>query len=293
MKKILIALSIALCCFTLCAFGTSNLKVRAEELPTSEAVETPTTSETPTDEEIPTEEPTDQPTEDSAPETSETPPKKELTEEEINNIINSVLTEQQKSIITMISDKLSSFFNIDAKIIYLVVAGALAILLIIAVLIGKVAKAKANLKSTNAQLTAQHNAYAVLSQAKEDLETVLKNLSAEEIAKRVDDAYNKQAEQLVERVSKNVVKKLKIDDKTLSELLGNEKVIVSQETAIVEALLAIASGNKDKAIKILTGAPTVEQVGEVLLENEKLKTALGEDAVKKVLGENKGEAEEV
>lgn len=290
MKKILIALSIALCCFTLCLFSTSNLMVRAEE--TSEAVETPTTSETPTDEEIPTEEPTDQPTEDGAPETSETH-KIELTEEELNEIINSVLTEQQKSIITMISDKLSSFFNVDAKIIYLVVAGALAILLIIAVLIGKVSKAKANLKSTNAQLTAQHNAYAVLSQAKEDLEVVLKNLSAEEIAKRVDDAYNKQAEQLVERVSRNVVKKLKIDDKTLSELLGNEKVIVTQETAIVEALLAIASGNKDKAIKILTGAPTVEQVGEVLLENEKLKTALGEDAVKKVLGDNKGEAKEV
>ena len=80
-----------------------------------------------------------------------------------------------------------------------------------------------------------------------------------------------------------MVRKLKIDDKTLAELLGNEKTIVAQEKAIKEALLAIASNNRDLAVNILSKAPTVEQVSALSLENEKLKVALGEEAVAKIL----------
>lgn len=282
MKKISLLLLTALC-LTLFAFAGKFTwsSAYAEEL-SSEAVESATTGESSTDEEIPTEEPTDSSIEDSALNSSEKT-NITLTEDELNDIINSVLTEQQKSLIATLSDKLSSVFNVDAKIIYLVTASALIILLIIIVLASKVAKAKGSLKAVNSQLTAQHSAYAVLSQTKEDLQETLKNLSAEEIAKRVEKAYDKQAEELVERVSRNVVRKLKIDDKTLAELLGNEKTIVAQEKAIKEALLAIASNNRDLAVNILSKAPTVEQVSALSLENEKLKVALGEEAVAKIL----------
>lgn len=282
MKKLSLSLIIALC-LTLFAFAGKFTwaSAYAEEL-SSEAVESATTGENSTSEEIPTEEPTDSSIEDSASNSSEKT-NITLTEDELNDIINSVLTEQQKSLIATLSDKLSSIFNVDAKIIYLVTASALIILLIIIVLASKVAKAKGSLKAVNSQLTAQHSAYAVLAQTKEDLQETLKNLSAEEIAKRVENAYDKQAEELVERVSRNVVRKLKIDDKTLAELLGNEKTIVAQEKAIKEALLAIASNNRDLAVNILSKAPTVEQVSALSLENEKLKVALGEEAVAKIL----------
>lgn len=282
MKKLSLSLIIALC-LTLFAFAGKFTwsSAYAEEL-SSEAVESATTGESSTDEEIPAEEPTDSSIEDSALNSSGKP-NITLTEDELNDIINSVLTEQQKSLIATLSDKLSSVFNVDAKIIYLITASSLVILLIIIVLASKVAKAKGSLKAVNSQLTAQHSAYAVLAQTKEDLQETLKNLSAEEIAKRVEHAYDKQAEELVERVSHNVVRKLKIDDKTLAELLGNEKTIVAQEKAIKEALLAIASNNRDLAVSILSKAPTVEQVSALSLENEKLKVALGEEAVAKIL----------
>ncbi len=282
MKKLSLSLIIALC-LTLFAFAGKFTwsSAYAEEL-SSEAVESATTGESSTDEEIPTEEPTDSSIEDSALNSSGKP-NITLTEDELNDIINSVLTEQQKSLIATLSDKLSSVFNVDAKIIYLITASGLVILLIIIVLASKVAKAKGSLLAVNSQLTAQHSAYAVLAQTKEDLQETLKNLSAEEIAKRVEHAYDKQAKELVERVSRNVVRKLKIDDKTLAELLGNEKTIVAQEKAIKEALLAIASNNRDLAVNILSKAPTVEQVSALSLENEKLKVALGEEAVAKIL----------
>lgn len=60
-----------------------------------------------------------------------------------------------------------------------------------------------------------------------------------------------------------------------------------------EALIAIASNNRDVAIKILSKAPTQETVNELSIENKKLKTALGEKAVKDTLGVKDDEAKGV
>lgn len=286
MKKIF-ALFIAVLVLTF-SFAIVPTKANAEEVPetsSNEAVETPVTPEDSSVEEIPTEEPSETPTEEPTPEVNEETKDETitLTKEELTNIINSVLNEQQQELASSLAQTIASKFNLDENIVYLICAGLFAIVLVIIVLITKVLKSRGNLKAINAQLKAQQSAYAVLNQTKEDLTDVLRNLSVEDITKIVNTAYTRQAEELIIEVSDNVAKKLKIDDKTLSELLGNEKTLVTQVKALTEALLAIATNNRDLAVNILSKTPTIEEVNALALENEKLKVALGEDAVAKIL----------
>lgn len=253
--------------------------VYAEELTTeeTESAETPTTGEETTEEETPTED-------TNAPTTEEEKPVYTFTEEELINLINTALTEQQKEIVNGLAGKIASAFGIDHNTVYLVIGGALAITLLIIVLFAKIFKSKGSLKALNTQLKAQQSAYVVLSEAKDDLTKALSNLTATEIGEVIKKAYSENTEELINKVSDAVIAKLKIDDNTLSELIGAEKLVVAQNTALKEALIAIALGNRDLAVKRLSEAPTEETVNALALENEKLKTALGEKAVAETLG---------
>lgn len=288
MKKLLaivvLALFIALNVTAL--FGSKAYQtVNAEE--TTETTENegenlPTTDESPASGEIPTEEPTE-PTspEESLDENEETIT---ITKEELTALINSALTEQQKQVVDGIAGKIAQVLGLDHNAVYLVLAGALVIILVIIVLVAKVYKGKGSLKTLDRQLKAQQSAYAVLSETKEDLTKILKNFDAEQIGALVKEAYTLQAVDIVNEVSEKVVSKLKLDESTIAELLGNEKILVEQVKLLSEALIAIASNNRDVAIKILSKAPTQETVNELSIENKKLKTALGEKAVKDTLG---------
>lgn len=250
----------------------------AETTEENEGTETPTTGEETTEEETPTED-TNKPTTGE-----EETPTFTLTQEELTEIINSALTEQQKEIINSLSGKIASALGIDHKTVYLICAGGLVVILIIIVLLASVFKGRGNLKATKTRLEAQQSAYAVLSKTKDDLTKVLSNLTATEIGEVIKKAYAENTEELINKVSDAVIEKLKIDDNTLSELIGNEKLVVAQNTALKEALIAIALGNRDLAVKRLSEAPTEETVNALALENEKLKTALGEKAVAETLG---------
>lgn len=292
MKKILAILVLALfvALSTVAFFGGSVAKiVNAEE--TTETTETvtdeettenegenlPTTGETTTDEETPTED-------ENAPTTGEEQtPTFTLTQEELTEIINSALTEQQKEIVNSLSGKIASVLGIDHNTVYLICAGGLVVILVIIVLLASVFKGRGTLKATKSRLEAQQSAYAVLSETKEDLTTILKNFSKEEIGALIKSAYTEQAEEIIKEVTNKIVDKLKIDDNTLSEVLGNEKVLVEQVKKLSEALIAIASNNRDVAIKVLAEVPTQETVNAMALENAKLKTALGAKAVAETL----------
>ena len=294
MKKLLAVLVLALfvALSTVAFFGGSVAKiVNAEEAEATETTETvtdeeitenegenlPTTGETTTDEETPTED-------ENAPTTGEEQtPTFTLTQEELTEIINSALTEQQKEIVNSLSGKIASVLGIDHNTVYLICAGGLVIVLIIIVLLASVFKGRGTLKATKSRLEAQQSAYAVLSETKEDLTTILKNFSKEEIGELIKSAYTEQAEEIIKEVTNKIVDKLKIDDNTLSEVLGNEKVLVEQVKKLSEALIAIASNNRDVAIKVLAEVPTQETVNAMALENAKLKTALGEKAVAETL----------
>ena len=293
MKRILaiVVLSLFIAISGVAFFGGSVSKsVNAEELSSSETTESteneaenlPTAGESETTEQIPTEE-------ENTPTTGEEQaPTFTLTEEELTEIINSALTEQQKEIVNSLSGKIASVLGIDHNTVYLILGGGLLIVLIIVVLLAYVFKGRGALKATKSRLEAQQNAYAVLSDTKEDLTNILKNFSAEELGALIKSAYTEQAEDLIKTVSEGVVSKLKIDDNTLAEVLGNEKVLVEQVKKLSEALIAIASNNRDVAIKVLAEVPTQETVNAMALENAKLKTALGEKAVAETLGETKG-----
>ena len=293
MKRILaiVVLALFIAISGVAFFGGSVSKnVNAEELSSSETTESteneaenlPTAGESETTEQIPTEE-------ENTPTTGEEQaPTFTLTEEELTEIINSALTEQQKEIVNSLSGKIASVLGIDHNTVYLILGGGLLIVLIIVVLLAYVFKGRGALKATKSRLEAQQNAYAVLSDTKEDLTNILKNFSAEKLGALIKSAYTEQAEDLIKTVSEGVVSKLKIDDNTLAEVLGNEKVLVEQVKKLSEALIAIASNNRDVAIKVLAEVPTQETVNAMALENAKLKTALGEKAVAETLGETKG-----
>lgn len=293
MKRILaiVVLALFIAISGVAFFGGSVSKsVNAEELSSSETTESteneaenlPTAGESETTEQIPTEE-------ENKPTTGEEQaPTFTLTEEELTEIINSALTEQQKEIVNSLSGKIASVLGLDHNTVYLILGGGLLIVLVIVVLLAYVFKGRGALKATKSRLEAQQNAYAVLSDTKEDLTNILKNFSAEELGALIKSAYTEQAEDLIKTVSEGVVSKLKIDDNTLAEVLGNEKVLVEQVKKLSEALIAIASNNRDVAIKVLAEVPTQETVNAMALENAKLKTALGEKAVAETLGETKG-----
>lgn len=277
MKKIIVFLVLALfITFGVASFfATPAKKASAEELPTTETeTETPEIPETP---ETPTN------GEETGTETEKTPTVT-LTQEELTEIINNALTEQQKQIADGIAGKIASVLGIDYNTVYLFVAGALVIILLVAVLLTKYLTGRGAVKSLQTQLKAQQSAYSVLSQSKEDLNAILQNFSAEELGKMLNKVITDNTDTIVNAVTDKIVKNLKIEDNTIAELAGEGKVIVEIGYALKEALIAIAENNRDLAIKRLSASPTVEAVNALALENEKLKTALGDEAVAKVLG---------
>lgn len=301
MKKIfaVIVLALFVAFSTVAFFSGSVLKANAEETVSSETStdnessqnegeNLPVTDETETDEEIPTED------KNAVTGTEETPkPTITITEEELTELINSALTEQQKQFVDSVAGKIALALGLDHNIVYLACAVALIIILVIIVLVANVFKGKGALKTLSTQLKAQQSAYAVLSDTKEDLQKALQNLTAKDIANFVKVAYSEQADNIVKDVSCKVVDKLKLDENTISELLGNEKVLVEQVKILSDALIAIASNNRDQAINILSKAPTQDVVNTLALENEKLKSALGEKSVNEVLNKDADKKEEV
>lgn len=284
MKKLFAVLVLALfvALSTVAFFGGSVAKiVNAEELGSSETTEStenegenlPTTGETTTDEEIPTED-------GNAPTTGEEQtPTFTLTQEELTEIINSALTEQQKVLVDNLAGKIASALGVEYETVYIACGVVVLVFVVIIIMLAYVFKGKGSIKALNTQLKAQQSAYSVLSESKEDLLKVLKSFSTEELGAIIQANLKAETDKLSQELSEEIINKLKIDENTLSELLGNEKILVTQVKLLSEALIAIASNNRDVAINILSKAPTTEAVNELTLENEKLKTALGEKAV--------------
>ena len=289
MKKIIVVLVLALfLTFGVATFfATPISKANAEEETPAitetenNGTETPENAETNENEQTPT-----TPEENGA--NTEENGTVTLTKEEIANLINNALNEQQKQIANGIANKIASVLGIDYNTVYLFVAGALVIILLVAVLLTKYLTGRGAIKSLQTQLKAQQSAYSVLSQSKEDLNAILQNFSAEELGKMLNKVITDNTDAIVNSVTEKIVENLKLEDNTIAELAGEGKVIVEIGYALKEALIAIAENNRDLAIKRLSASPTVEAVNALALENEKLKIALGDEAVSKALNENKG-----
>lgn len=207
-----------------------------------------------------------------------------LTEEELAEIINGALTEQQKNFVDNIVNILAEKLGITHEKLFIFVGGGLVILLLLLTLIAKVIINRGNLKQTQTQLKATQSAYTNLLTDKENLAEALKSLSAEQIGGLFKAIFEENKELFSEEITNNLVSKLKIDDNTLSQILSDSKLLKEQLKAVILGLKAVCENNKDLAVKQLSGIATENAVQELALENAKLKAALGDDVVAKVLG---------
>lgn len=257
MKKILlILLTAALVFFTA---GFSAVSARAESGEGEKAAQTETESVS-----------TSESASDSVTDSSETIT---ITKDELKKLIDDALTENQKNIIKLISEKLSAWTGLDFTAIYLIIAGVAVVLLAIIVFIVKYVRTKTRLKATQ-------SAYALEKKIAESNSEILKTLSNDGIFKLVLEAMKEGGDDLVVKLAQA----LKLDEQTISKLLTAMELAEEREQKIMLALKAIAKdAGKTEIVNALSEAPTKTAVENLTLENEKLKIALGDEKVREIL----------
>lgn len=256
MKKILlILLTAALVFFTA---GFSAVSARAESGEGEKAAQTETESVS---------------TSESASDSVDGSETITITEDELKQLIDDALTENQKNIIKLISEKLSAWTGLDFTAIYLIIAGAAVVLLAIIVFIVKYVRTKTRLKATQ-------SAYALEKKIAESNSEILKTLSNDGIFKLVLEAMKEGGDDLVVKLAQA----LKLDEQTISKLLTAMELAEEREQKIMLALKAIAKdAGKTEIVNALSEAPTKTAVEALTLENEKLKIALGDEKVREIL----------
>ena len=257
MKKILlILLTAALVFFTA---GFSAVSARAESGEGEKAAQTETESVS-----------TSESASDSVTDSSETIT---ITKDELKKLIDDALTENQKNVIKLISEKLSAWTGLDFTAIYLIIAGVAVVLLAIIVFIVKYVRTKTRLKATQ-------SAYALEKKIAESNSEILKTLSNDGIFKLVLEAMKEGGDDLVVKLAQA----LKLDEQTISKLLTAMELAEEREQKIMLALKAIAKdAGKTEIVNALSEAPTKTAVENLTLENEKLKIALGDEKVREIL----------
>lgn len=261
MKKIKILL---LALLTICLFSFSTITAFAEE-PTSEgeiATESEVLSES---EEIL----------ESAVE-SAVEPKIELTESELKDIVNSVLTDNQKNTVTSVSEVLANYFKLSPEKIYIIVAVALILLLTAFYFVGKYVTKSGKVKSLSEQVKALASMVDVADKDKAKYKELVEVLSKDGIEGVIDKACAK--------LEDSLLKNLKLDSETISALLLKADINTAYAEKIVEAFKILAQdAGKTAMLNELSSCPETSVVARLELENAKMKNALGEDAVAKIL----------
>lgn len=254
-KTLLILLTAALVFFTA---GFSAVSARAESGEGEKAAQTETESVS---------------TSESASDSVDGSETITITKDELKKLIDDALTENQKNIIKLISEKLSAWTGLDFTAIYLIIAGAAVVLLAIIVFIVKYVRTKTRLKATQ-------SAYALEKKIAESNSEILKTLSNDGIFKLVLEAMKEGGDDLVVKLAQA----LKLDEQTISKLLTAMELAEEREQKIMLALKAIAKdAGKTEIVNALSEAPTKTAVENLTLENEKLKIALGDEKVREIL----------
>lgn len=201
-----------------------------------------------------------------------------FTEEELKNFIDSVLDENQKSLISKISDFIGGKFGFNAEKIYIIIALGCALVLIFAVLFGKLISKNKKFNATNEQLKAVS---AMLEEANID-KSKYKQLAQALTSENLEQVIKTNNEELLA----NITSLLKVDSNTVSELLTAKTLERAEHERFRKALvLVLEKSGFITAANELATSPTIEEMKNKELENIKLRTALGEETVKKVLSE--------
>lgn len=208
-----------------------------------------------------------------------------ISEEELKEILSAYLTDNQKVQAEKTANLLVEKFGVSSGAAYAVAfIGALLIgvilFLITALVSGKVKNGKTNerLNAVQALLTEKDISYEKLIKALDD--EALQNLFATQIT----NLYTAKKGEIVD----DLAKVLNFDKDSMTKILGDVSTLTVQTHTIIEALRVLAlKANQTEMANVLTENPLGNSYAEMAYENQKLKSALGDEAVKKVLGNGK------
>lgn len=207
-----------------------------------------------------------------------------LTAEDVKEIINSVLNDQQKDQAEKTANIIADKLNLNATSVYITLVIGLIVVFLIVFLVAKIifiSKSKA--KTAEKLLAIQ----ALLSDEQKkgaDFYGALKALDKDGMTETFAEVVKPVISDITPEVIKGVADGLKLDGNVLAKLLGTTATTSEQVNIIIEALKVLAlKANQTEMANVLTKSPTADAYAEVVMENEKLKTALGEEAVAKVV----------
>ena len=213
---------------------------------------------------------------------------KSLTAEELKEIVDKALNEQQKSYLDKISTAIANKFGVSNTLVYVVLSTLLIALFALIFLIGKIvaiSKSKLTtgekLKATQALLNEKINEY-------DEVVKALQNGNKDKLDELVQEHIAPEIATISDKVTEDVVARLKFDSQTQGKLLASTINNANKLAKIIEALkvLAVKSNNKELA-NALSDRVEDAEYERVILENQKLKVALGETKVNEVLADEK------
>ena len=207
-----------------------------------------------------------------------------LTAEDIKEIINAVLNEQQKEQAEKTANIIADKFNLNATSVYIFLILGLIVVFIITFLTAKIIYiSKSKAKTAEKLLAIQ----ALLSDEQKkgaDFYSALKALDKDGMTETFAEVVKPVIADITPEVIKGVEDGLQLDKAVLTKVLGTSATTSEQVNVIIEALKVLAlKANQTEMANILTKSPTADAYAEVVMENEKLKAALGDDAVQKVI----------
>lgn len=209
---------------------------------------------------------------------------KSLSADDVKEIINSVLSDKQKEQAEKTANIIAERFNVNATTVYIVLTLGLIIIFVVGFLIVRIifiSKSKA--KTSEKLLAIQATLSDKISEI-EQLHAALQSLDKDKISATFGDVVKPVVEEITPEIIKGVEDGLKLDGNVMQKVLGTTATTSEQISVIIEALKVLAlKSNQTEMANVLTKSPTAEAYAEVVMENEKLKTALGEKAVKKVV----------
>lgn len=209
---------------------------------------------------------------------------KSLSAEDVKEIINSVLSDKQKEQAEKTANIIAERFNVNATTVYIVLTLGLIIIFLVGFLVARIivitkSKAKTSEKLLAIQATLSDKIAEI-----EQLHAALQSLDKDKISATFGDVVKPVVEEITPEIIKGVEDGLKLDGNVMQKVLGTTATTSEQISVIIEALKVLAlKSNQTEMANVLTKSPTADAYAEVVMENEKLKTALGEKAVKKVV----------
>lgn len=201
-----------------------------------------------------------------------------FTQEQLTELLNSVLNDNQKETANKITEIISSKFNLSTEKIYIIVACLILVGVLCFIVLGKYINKTGKVKALQEQVTA----LSAMASASEQDNKILKQLLDKFSTDGIETTINTK----LEKVKNDIVKELKLDSDTISQLLKGESIIEEQDRKIINALkIVLERAGQTSALNELCSAPEKSAYEKTIIENRKMRTVLGDEAVQKILAE--------